>query len=132
MVIDTEYREEVVHYEYGDKTTEYVVLPKGLPGKNGVTVLMLSNLKYFLEMFTLNDDRYLRPYEILAGLEERVMRDAISGEIDYAYLISYKRDPLADGEVIFTFSHFEVNSETEPDESYRSLYIYFEYNGSVS
>jgi len=110
-----------------------IVLPKGLPGKHGAVMLMLSNLKYFLEMFTLDDrERYLSPYEILANLEKRIREDMVGGEIEPAYLIGYKRDPMCDGEVIFEFSHFEVNTETEPDENYRSLYIYFEYTGSAS
>ena len=134
MIIENpEYREETTHDEWGDDTQEHVVLPKELPGKHGATILMVSNLKYFLEMFTLSDyNRYLRPYEILAELEKQVMEDVINGEIETCYLVSYKRDPMSDGEVIFDFSHFEVNVETEPDENYRSLYIYFEYSGSVS
>jgi hypothetical protein len=84
-------------------------------------------------MFTLGDyDRYFRPYEILADLEKQVMEDALNGEIAPSYLASYKRDLMADGDVIFDFSHFEVNTETEPDENYRSLYIYFEYTVSAS
>ena len=133
MIIETELREETTHYSLGDQTAEYAVLPQGLPGKNGAVVLMLTNLKYFLEMFALDDrERYLSPYEILANLEERVRDDMEGGEIDTSYLVGYKREPLSDGDVIFEFSHFEVNSETEPDENYRSLYIYFEYTGSVS
>ena len=134
MIIETpEYREETTHYDWGDDTREYVVLPNGLPGKSGATILMVSNLKYFLEMFTLGDyDHYMRPYEILAELETQVMKDALNGEIAPCYFVSYKRDPMSDGDVIFDFSHFEVNTETEPDENYRSLYIYFEYSTSVS
>ena len=134
MIIENpDYREETTHYEWGDDTSVSIVLPKGLPGKHGVTILVVSNLKYFLEMFTLGDyDRYFRPYEILANLEKQVMEDALNGEIAPSYLASYKRDPMSDGDVIFDFSHFEVNTETEPDENYRSLYIYFEYTGSAS
>lgn len=133
MIIKPEYKEEVTHYDWGDDTRYYVELPKGLPGEHGATILMVSNLKYFLEMFTLgDDDRYFRPYEILAELEKQVMEDALNGEIATSYLTSYKRDPMSDGDVIFEFSHFEVNTETEPDENYRSLYIYFEYTGSAS
>ena len=134
MIIENpEYREETTQYEWGDDTSVSIVLPKGLPGKHGVTILVVSNLKYFLEMFTLGDyDRYFRPYEILADLEKQVMEDALNGEIAPSYLASYKRDPMLDGDVIFDFSHFEVNTETEPDENYRSLYIYFEYTGSAS
>ena len=110
-----------------------MVLPQGVPGKYGVTIVMLSNLKYFLEMFTPGDsERYLGPYEILAKLEERVREDMQGGKIETSYLIGYKRDPMSDGDVFFDFSHFEVNSDTEPDENYHSLYIYFEYTGSVS
>ena len=134
MIIENpEYREEKTHYEWGDDTSTSIVLPKGLPGKHGATILMVSNLKYFLDMFTLGDyDRYFRPYEILAELERQVMEDAFNGVIEPTYLASYKRDPMSDGDVIFDFSHFEVNTETEPDENYRSLYIYFEYTGSAS
>ena len=75
MIIENpEYREETTHYEWGDDTSVSIVLPKGLPGKRGATILMVSNLKYFLEMFTLSDyDFYLGPYEILAELEKQVM-----------------------------------------------------------
>ena len=133
MILETELRDETTQYSWGDQTTEYAVLPKGLPGKNGAVVLMLTNLKYFLEMFALDDrERYLSPYEILANLEERVREDMVGGEIETTYMVGYKRDPRFDGEVIFEFSHFEVNTETEPDENYRSLYIYFEYTGSAS
>jgi hypothetical protein len=68
----------------------------------------------------------------LAELEKQVMEDVVDGEIAAGYFASYKRDPMSDGDVIFDFSHFEVNTETEPDENYRSLYIYFEYTGSAS
>jgi hypothetical protein len=68
----------------------------------------------------------------LAELEKQVMEGAFYGVIEPTYLVSYKRDPMSDGDVIFDFSHFEVNTETEPDENYRSLYIYFEYTGSAS
>lgn len=137
MIIENpEYREETTHDDWGDDTSQVsVVLPKGLPGKRGATILMVSNLKYFLEMFAPdNDERYFRPYEILAELEKRVMEDAINGEIETTYLIDYKRPgPMVEtAYIIFDFSHFEVNTETEPDENYRSLYIYFEYTGSAS
>lgn len=134
MIIEKpEYKEETTPTEWGDDTSLSIVLPKGLPGKHGATILMVSNLKYFLEMFTLGDnDRYFRPYEILADLERQVMEDVVTGEIDPCYIAGYKRDPMSDGDVIFEFSHFEVNTETEPDENYRSLYIYFEYTGSAS
>ena len=136
MIIENpEYREETTHYDWGDETSVSIVLPMGLPGKRGATILMVSNLKYFLEMFTPdNDERYLRPYEILAELEKQVMDDAIKGEIATTYLIDYKRpDPMVEtAYILFDFSHFEVNAETEPDENYRSLYIYLEYTGSAS
>lgn len=128
-----EFTEVTTKYSWGEQTDEYVVLPKGLPGKYGVTIVMLSNLKYFLEMFTLGDsERYLGPYEILAKLEERVREDMQGGEIETSFLIGYKREPMSDGDVIFEFSHFEVNTDTEPDKNYHSLYIYFEYTGSAS
>lgn len=134
MIIEKpEYKKETTPTEWGDENSELIVLPKGIPGKHGATILMVSNLKYFLEMFTLGDnDRYFRPYEILADLERQVMEDVVTGEIDPCYIAGYKRDPMSDGDVIFEFSHFEVNTETEPDENYRSLYIYFEYTGSAS
>jgi len=133
MIIDSEIKEVTTQDEWGESTERFVVMPKGLPGKHGAVVLMLSNLKYFLEMFMSSDDEYyLRPYEILAKLEERILEAFPSGKLETEYLIGYKRDLMTDGEVIFEFSHFEVNTETEPDENYRSLYIYFEYTGSAS
>lgn len=54
---------------------------------------MVSNLKYFLEMFTTDDLEYcLRPYEILAGLEKQVMEDVVKGEISPTYFSSYTRN----------------------------------------
>ena len=134
MIIENpEIKDVTTHSDFGEQTERWVVLPKRLPGISGVSILMLTNLKYFLEMFTFNDrERYLSPYEILANLEENVRKDIASGEIEATYLVSYKRNSMSDGDVIFDFSHFEVNTETEPDENYRSLYVYFEYSGSVS
>ncbi|MBR4651485.1 MAG: hypothetical protein IKO82_07035 [Prevotella sp.] len=136
MIIENpEMREEITHHEWGDETVNHMVIPKGLPGKHGATILMVGNMKYFLEMFTPEDtDYYLRPYEILAELEKQVMEDALNGEIEYTYAIEYKREGpgVEMGFIIFDFSHFEVNTETEPDENYRSLYIYFDYTCSAS
>ncbi|MBO6253339.1 MAG: hypothetical protein ILA03_08290 [Bacteroidaceae bacterium] len=122
------------HDQWGDFTTEYIMLPKGLPGSKGAFLLKVTNLDYFMQMFNFyGEDRYARPYEILARLEKQVMDDVFEHVgIEYDYSASYKRDKHSDGDVIFSFSHFEDNSETEPDERYRSLYIYFEYTGSAS
>ena len=128
-----EYKKVTTQHDWGVETDEFVVLPKDLPGEHGATIVMLSNLDYFLEMFTLGDrERYLGPYEILANLEERVREDMQGGLIKRGYLIGYKREPMSDGDVMFNFSHFETNADTEPDKDYHSLYIYFEYSGSVS
>ena len=120
MIIENpEYREETTHYEWGDDTSVSIVLPKGLPGKHGVTILVVSNLKYFLEMFTLGDyDRYFRPYEILANLEKQVMEDALNGEIAPSYLASYKRDPMSDGDVIIVRSTFILNIQVVHHERF--------------
>lgn len=134
MIIENpEYREEVTHYSWGDHTDVHVVLPKGMPSENGAIIVMINNLDYFMQTFGFDGDavRFLRPYEILADLEERVLDDVLGkGEIETSYLVSYKRK--GEGDAIFLFSCFEVNSESEPDERYRSLYINFEFNGSVS
>ena len=134
MIIENpEFKEVTIQYSWGDQKEKLVVPPKGVPGKHGVVIVMLDNLKYFLEMFTLEDrERYLSPYEILAELEERVREDIERGGIQTCYLVGYKRDLGYDGDVIFLFSCFEVNVESEPDENYRSLYINFEFNGSAS
>ena len=133
MIIENpEFKEEITHLDIGDYTDSYVVLPKDLPGKHGAAILMLTNLKYFLEMYTLDDrECFLGPYEILAELEERVHNGIATGEIGTNYMIDFKRASENSGVVTFDFSHFEVNTETEPDENYRSLYIYFEYSGSA-
>lgn len=127
-------REITTHDQWGDDTREYIMLPKGLPGPQGAFLLKVTNLDYFMQMFNFyGEDRYARPYEILARLEKQVMEDVFEHVgIKPSYLPSYKRDTRYDGEVFFEFSHFEDNSESEPDKRYRSLYIYFEYTGSVS
>ncbi len=130
-----EYINEPSPYEDGEEETVSVVLPKGLPGKRGAKILMVSNLKYFLEMYTPDDDvRYVLPYEILAELEKQVMKDVAKGEVACSYMIDYRRpDQWSEtAYIIFEFSHFEVNTETEPDENYRSLYIYFDYTCSAT
>ena len=130
-----EYINEPSPYEDGEEETVSVVLPKGLPGKRGAKILMVGNLKYFLEMYTPDDDvRYVPPYEILAELEKQVMKDVAKGEVACTYLIDYRRpDQWSEtAYIIFDFSHFEVNTETEPDENYRSLYIYFDFTCSAS
>lgn len=119
----------------GEEQPGSVTLPKGLPGKHGATILMVSNLKYFLEMYANADNsRYLHPYEILAELEKQVMEDAVKGVIEYSYMVEYKRSGpgVESAFILFDFSHLEVNAETEPDENYRSLYIYYEFTGSAS
>lgn len=126
-------KEITTHNQWGDDTRKYIMLPKGLPGPQGDFLLKVTNFDYFMQMFNFyGQDRYARPYEILARLEKRVMDDVFAHVgVEFVYYASYWRKP-SDGEVIFEFSHFEDNSETEPDERYRSLYIYFEYTGSVS
>lgn len=132
MIIENpEFKDDTTHPGFGEQTDRLVVLPKGLPGKYGAIIVMLTNLKYFLEMFTFDDrERYFGPYEILAKLEDSVRKGIAIGEISTNYTVDFKRDPTATGFAFFDFSHFEVNSETEPDEKYRSLYVYFEYSGS--
>lgn len=123
------------HFEWGDDTKEYIMLPEGVPGPVGAFILKITNMDYFIEMYNFygESNRFAGPYEILARLEKRVMDDVFEHVgIESAYLTSYKRNTKSNGEVIFEFSHFEDNSENEPDERYRSLYIYFEYTGSVS
>lgn len=136
MKIESSGTQEITtHTKWGDETREYIMLPEGLPGPKGAFILMITNLEYFMQMFNFygETDRYAGPYEILARLEKRVMDDVFEHVgIKNAYLASYKRNTMSDGDVIFNFSHFEDNSEKEPDERYRSLYIYFEYTGSVS
>lgn len=128
-------QEITTHTKWGDDTREYIMLPKGLPGPKGAFILMITNLEYFMQMFNFygETDYYAGPYEILARLEKQVMDDVFEHVgINYAYYASYKRNTMSDGDVVFEFSHFEDNSEKEPDVRYRSLYIYFEYTGSAS
>lgn len=130
MIIKTEYKEEATHNEWGDHTSASIVFPKELPGKNGAIIVMVKNLKYFLEMYAPGYyDHYQRPYEILTELDDKVRADACNGKMSTYYWIDYKSiDPTVEDDSIgFKFSHFEVNSETEPDEDFRSLYVIFEF-----
>ena len=52
MIIENpETKVDTTHYEWGDDDSVSIVLPEGLPGERGAIILMVSNLKYFLEMF---------------------------------------------------------------------------------
>ena len=64
---------------------------------------------------------------MLAELDEKVMESLEAGLFDDWILIPYKDW----GDAMFQFSHFEVDLR-EPDSQYRTLYVVYRYDTTVS
>lgn len=101
-------------------------------------VAKVTNIEHFLNMFSsVRNPQYRRPYEILADLDKKiidaldsqagVIGDGHNGKLPAEILIPYKDG----GDAVFKFSHFEVD-ESEPDASYRTAFVCFEFNTTVS
>lgn len=101
-------------------------------------VAKVTNLEFFLNMFSgVRNPDYRRPYEILADLDKLILDsldtqaeelgDGNNGKLPAEIHIPYKEG----GDAIFNFSHFEID-ESEPDASYRTAFVCYEFNTTVS
>jgi hypothetical protein len=101
-------------------------------------VAKVTNIEFFLNMFSgVRNPEYRRPYEILADLDKIIidaldsqaeeLGDGNNGKLPAEILIPYKDA----GDAIFKFSHFEID-ESEPDASYRTAFVCYEFNTTVS
>lgn len=101
-------------------------------------VVKVTNIEYFLTMFSgVRSPQYRRPYEILAELDKTIidaldsqaeeLGDGNNGQLPAEILVPYKEG----GDAIFKFSHFEID-ESEPDASYRTAFVCYEFDTTVS
>ena len=105
-----------------------VRLPEALADFKGRNmVLRIEDMDRFIDTFCDRDTYYRRAYAILAELDEKVMECLESGLFDDWFLIAYKDW----GDAMFQFSHLEVDLR-EPDSQYRTLYVVYRYDTTVS
>jgi hypothetical protein len=103
-------------------------LPEELKDFKGSSmVLKIEDIDRFMDTFCSRDTYYRRAYAILAELDKQVLECVEDGVFPEWTLIPYKDD----GDAIFQFSHFEVDLR-EPDEKYRTLYVVYRYDTTVS
>lgn len=103
-------------------------LPKELEGfKGGSMILKIEDMDRFIDTFSSRNTHYRRAFPILAELDERVLDSLECNQFGTWELVSYKLD----GDAMFEFSHFEVNTN-EPDNDYRTLYVVYRYDTTIS
>lgn len=111
-----------------DEEGGQISLPEELKGFKGSSmVLKIEDIDRFMDTFCSRDTYYRRAYSILAELDEIVLDCVEDGVFPGWTLIPYKDD----GDAIFQFSHFEVDLR-DPDEKYRTLYVVYRYDTTVS
>ena len=105
-----------------------VSLPKELEGfKGGSMILKIEDMDRFVDTFCSRNTYYRRAYDILHELDKRVLEELEAGEFSSWIDIEYKEG----GWAFFEFSHFEVDLR-EPDSQFRTLYVVYRYDTSVS
>ena len=104
------------------------ILPEELRNFKGDSmVLKIDDLDRLVDTFCSRNTYYRRAFSILAELDNRMLMCVEDGVFPTCFLIPYKED----GDAIFEFSHFEVDLR-EPDERYRTLYVVYRYDTTVS
>lgn len=105
-----------------------VSLPRELADFKGSSVILkIKDMDRFVDTFCNRDTYYRRAYAILADLDKEVLEGLENGFWPTWYMIPYKEW----GDAMFEFSHFEVDLR-EPDAEYRTLYIVYRYDTTVS
>ena len=106
----------------------YVRLPEALADFKGRNmVLRIEDMDRFIDTFCDRNTYYRRAYAMLAELDEKVMESLEAGLFDDWIFIAYKDW----GDAMFQFSHFEVDLR-EPDSQFRTLYVVYRYDTTVS
>lgn len=107
---------------------EYALLPEELKNFKGDSmVLKIEDCDRLVDTFCSRNTYYRRAYAILADLDNQVLECIEDGRFPTWFLIPYKEE----GDAMFEFSHFEVDLR-EPDEKYRTLYVVYRYDTTVS
>jgi hypothetical protein len=106
----------------------YVSLPDELQDFKGISmVLKIEDMDRLIDTFCSRNTYYKRAYTILADLDKEVLKCVEAGVFSQWILIPYKEE----GDAIFEFSHFECDLR-EPDEKYRTLYVVYRYDTTIS
>ena len=120
------YRGKYEKDENGDPVS--VSLPQELEGyRCRHMILKIMDMDKVIDTFSERDTSHRRAYQILADLDELVLESLERNKFQTWELVSYS----CDGEAMFEFSHFEVNTN-EPDKKYRTLYVVYRYDSTVS
>ena len=106
----------------------YVSLPKELESfKGGSMILRIEDMDRFIDTFCSRNTYYRRAYAILADLDNEVLESLEQGLFKDWIWVEYKDF----GDAMFEFSHFEVDLR-EPDSQFRTLYVVYRYDTTVS
>ena len=105
-----------------------ICLPEELKDFEGSSmVLKVEDMERLIDTFCSRNTHYRRAYAILADLDKSIMECMEQGVFPDTIYIPYKEE----GDAIFQFSHFEVDLR-EPDAKYRTLYVVYRYETTVS
>lgn len=114
-------------YEGNDEGGQ-VSLPEELQNfKGNSMVLKIEDMDRLIDTFCSRDAYYRRAYAILADLDKEVLDCVETGVFPQWIHIPYKEE----GDAMFAFSHFECDLR-EPDEKYRTLYVVYRYDTTIS
>lgn len=107
---------------------ECALLPEELKDfKGGSMILKIEDMDRFVDTFCSRNTYYRRAYAILADLDKEVLESLEAGVFKDWISIEYKEL----GYAMFQFSHFEADLR-EPDSQYRTLYVVYRYDTTVS
>lgn len=105
-----------------------ITLPKELEDFKGSSmILKIEDMDRFIDTFCSRDTYYRRAYAILADLDKEVLEGLEAGIFKDWIWVDYKDF----GDAMFEFSHFEVDLR-EPDSKFRTLYVVYRYDTTIS
>ncbi len=118
--------------EYGmkdkDGNPQSVWLPEELKGvKTEHVVLKVIDMWRVMETFCGLDSRYKRAFALLSEVESEMVEGFKSEKLPLWINPDYKDGGVA----MFTFSHFELDTD-EPNDEFRTLYVVYEYDTTAS
>lgn len=134
FIYDNSFKQDIYDYPSyqgvykEDENGGQVSLPEELQNFKGCSmVLKIEDFDRLIDTFCSRNTYYRRAYAILADLDKQILECVETGVFPQRTLMSYKDD----GDAIFQFSHFEVDLR-EPDEKYRTLYVVYRFDTTVS
>ncbi len=119
-----DYDEE--EWEKNENEEPMVSLPEELLHKKFYRIILrVLDADYILETFPWGHRYNISGYDILAKLEKEVMGYE-DGLFPSMPMVPYN----SESDVVFEFSHFEINTE-DPDASYHTLYVFYQFSNTV-